>query len=342
VIKTWARMHACEMRLLSSCFEQSFENPAGSLIREFDFTCLYSAQEDHRHDEEQANALVTLILIMPQLCKISLRDWIVGYAELVSISRTCRDTLTHLSILISSDGHGVFAILNTLQKLQQLHLSVEGTSWKHSTCHPLTLTSATNLWWNAQDGKDHTQMIRYLAQCSFGPEASFRLDIPSLDPTAALLLRPLFARNQLRELRIDMPPSTMAVLSSEILQVPSLEFHNTMPHPDLLDTSHLPHTLVFRYPEAEDPPDSEDDEDVNNEDRFWDVLNQLAASHPTHGSQAFVRVWDDEPNEDFDWLEGSSTRHSTFVGRLLKVAVPLHKRGVIVVDRHGRDVKRFL
>jgi hypothetical protein len=170
-------MHACQMRLLSSCFEQSFENPAGSLICEFDFACPYSAQDDHRHDEEQANALITLILMMPQLCKISLRDWIVGYAELVSISRTCRDTLTHLSILISSDGSGVFAILNTLQKLQQLHLSVEGGPWKHSTCHPLTLTSVTNLWWNAQDSEDHTQMIRYLAQCSFGPEASFRLDI---------------------------------------------------------------------------------------------------------------------------------------------------------------------
>jgi hypothetical protein len=338
LIRTWSRMRACNARFLSSRFLQ--RQPAGHMVHDFHIDFPFYQENNEPDMSERNSALITLIMLMPRLRKCTIQNWIVIHAELVCIATSAGSTLTYLEINISPTCDGTFLIINSLLSLKQLWLTFEDGPWSHSTSHPLVLKTLTHLGWVCLDEGNNEQMVAFLAECSIGPGAIFQIDLPGLQPEIAALVRPFFVRNQLEELNIDMPPSSMLVIASDILRIPRVEFHSTMPHPSLLDAPLLPQILRFQYPGDVDCLD--DLEDVQNEERFWSVLGRLGSSSPDRSATSVVRIWDDKPNVDFDWLEGTDPRlHSTFVGRLMKVAVSLHKRGITVTDRRGRNVTNF-
>jgi hypothetical protein len=337
-IRTWSRMAACTAQFLSSHFLQ--RQPAGHMVHDFDIDFPFHQANNEPDTSEKSSALVSLIMLMPRLRKCTIQNLIVIHSELVCIAMSAGSTLTYLEIHISPTCDGTFLIINSLLRLKQLWLTFEDGPWSHSTSHPLVLNTLTHLGWVCLEEGNNEQMVAFLAECSIGPEAIFQIDLPGLQPEIAALVRPFFARNQLKELNIDMLPSSMLVIASDILRIPRVEFHSTMPHPSLLDAPLLPQILRFQYPGDFD--DLDDPEDEQNEERFWSVLDRLGASSPNGSATAVVRIWDNKPNVDFDWLEDTNPRrHSAFVGRLMKVAVSLHKRGITVIDRRGRNVTNF-
>jgi hypothetical protein len=95
----------------------------------------------------------------------------------------------------------------------------------------------------------------------------------------------------------------------------------------------LPTTLIFQCPL---------DESDSQSAAFWQVLNHLSSSAPVRQRSSILRVHWGQYDEEFDWLVSDhstdSVAHAAFVRRLMKVAVLLHGRGIIVVDRHARGV----
>jgi hypothetical protein len=43
-------------------------------------------------------------------------------------------------------------------------------------------------------------------------------------------------------------------------------------------------------------------------------------------------------NELFDWLDEIDLNYAVFIGRLLRVAVKLYKRGIVITDGYGLNV----
>jgi hypothetical protein len=44
------------------------------------------------------------------------------------------------------------------------------------------------------------------------------------------------------------------------------------------------------------------------------------------------------PNQQFDWVGNIDERYTLFIGRLLRVAIILFRRRIMVKDFRGRDV----
>jgi hypothetical protein len=270
---------------------------------------------------EAAETIVCVIMELPRLQSYTLRGWDTSQADLLCMLKTTSD-LTHLDIYFESDYSGVFPIINRFPRLCWLSLSIVGSQWNHSPEQPITLETLSYVSWTSDSDQD--SMVLLLSRCRFSKECRLKVDVPALNPRQARVLDPFFAYHDTTELEINMNISTLCKLTTQISAIPRIVFGGMIP----------PHTLFYTMP----LPESITIYNLHQADHeaLWSLLHSLGASTtPLERRTTLNLHQSDEP--DFDWLELDS-RLAMFVGRLLPLAVALHRRGIVVVDKHGRDV----
>jgi hypothetical protein len=270
---------------------------------------------------EAAETLVCVIMELPRLQSFTLRQWDTRQADLLCMLKTTSD-LTYLDIYFESEDSGIFPIINRFPHLCRLSLSIVGSQWNHSPEQPITLKTLTYVSWTSDSDQD--SMVLLLSRCRFSKECRLKVDVPALNPGQARVLHPFFAYHDIKELEINMKIPTLCKLATQISAIPRIVFGGMIPPHTLFSATLLPESITIY--------------DLHQADHetLWTLLHRLGASTtPLERRTTLNLLQSDEP--DLDWLELDS-RVAMFVGRLLPLAVALHRRGIVVVDKHGRDV----
>jgi hypothetical protein len=328
------RLEALVARLIDSRYTQ--HPPAGHMMHSFHINgrLIY----ENNAEFELTDPILSLIMLAPRLRAFIAHEMTVGRAELLCLSIGCTSTLTELDVRLFPRTQETLRIINSFRCLRKLWIAFrfadeeENSSWIHTATQPLNMPSVTDLWWEWEHGGDDERMAAFFASCTFGTDCRFQIEIPNLLPATVALLLPFFSKHSFKELTIDAAASAIDVLSPAMTNVPYIEFHRTMPPPSFFDGHTLPQTLTLAYPPSTDS------------DSFWDFLGHLSSyDRPPHPEgPTRLRIWWDGDNIDFDWLEDGGLEHTMFIGRLTRLAVALHRRGVLVTDEHGRDVTTLL
>jgi hypothetical protein len=265
--------------------------------------------------------IICVIMELPRLQSYTLRQWSTGQADLVCMLKTASD-LTHLDISFESYYTGVFLVINRFPHLCWLALNIEGRKWDHPPEQSITLETLKFVSWTSDSDQD--SMVLLLSRCRFSKECRLKVDVPALNPGQACVLHPFFAYHDIRELEINMKKSTLCKLSTQISAIPRIVFGGMIPPHTLFSTTLLPESItIYDLHQA-------------NHEPLWTLLRSLEASTTQLEKHTTLNLWQsDEP--DLDWLDLDSPV-PMFVGRLLPLAIALYRRGIIVVDKHGRDV----
>jgi hypothetical protein len=270
---------------------------------------------------EAAETIVCVIMELPRLQSYTLRQWDTSEADLLCMSKTTSD-LMHLDIYFDSDYSGVFPIINRFPHLCWLSLNIAGSQWDHHPEQPITLETLTYVSWTSDSDQD--SMVLLLSRCRFSKQCRLKVDVPALNPGQARVLHPFFAYHDIKELEINMKIPTLCKLATQISAISRIVFGGMIP----------PHTLFYTMP----LPESITIYNLHQADHetLWTLLRSLGAANiPPERRTTLTLYQSDEP--DLDWLDLDSPV-PMFVGRLLPLAVALYRRGIVVVDKHGRDV----
>jgi hypothetical protein len=179
--------------------------------------------------------------------------------------------------------------------------------------------------------QDQATMLTTLARFSFETPLCIQLQLAHLRQERAHILRPLLASSLVENAVLDISKDALTLLAPYIMRIPGIKFIHVMPPPSLLHVENVPDQLTLTYPNS----------DANSERaNFWTFLDHLLASK--HALPEDVLRIDYEINTRFDWFGDSTEAYSIFIGRLLKMAANFYKRGVIITDTHGRDVKSLI
>jgi hypothetical protein len=249
----------------------------------------------------------------------------MGLPELMTLSNTAAVSLTHLELLIESGPDGIFPVMNSFVNLHSLVMDVDGDDWRHSRAHPLKIHSLKHLSWCSESSD--TNMLAFLSQSSLAPDAQVKLQIFEVFGASATLLKPFFARNTIRELELNMETDLVCALMPEIMQCSEVILNTIVPPFASQDTANMayPRKLTIKG--------------IEDEDLFWNELGALVSLPPLVGKTMTLSIsYTSKP--DIDWLDLAAD-NAGFVARLLHHAVILYRRGIIVVDKHDRDVSSF-
>jgi hypothetical protein len=268
----------------------------------------------------------TIILMAPCLHRYRLVGSYTEQPDLMTLSNMAAASLTHLEVTIESDVDGFFPIINSFVNLLSLVIGVEGDEWSHSSAHPLRIDSLKHLSWRS-DSSD-TEMPTFLSQLLLAPDAQVKLQIFEVSDTSATLLKPFFLRNTIREIELVMDPVIVSALMPEIMQCPEVIFNEYAP---LFASQDIPHTGLPRKLTIKR---------IEDEELFWDGLGALASLPPLVGRTMTLSIsYTSKP--DIDWMDLAAD-NADFVAKLLHYAVVLHQSGIIVIDKHGRDVSSLI
>jgi hypothetical protein len=136
--------------------------------------------------------------------------------QLIILSGMAAASLTVLEITIQTDIDGIFPILNLFVRLHSLAIALEGDGWAHSIDTPLHIPTLQHLAWNS-DIQD-SSMAAFIARSTLGPDCGILLILDQLQMDAAILLKPLFSRNTIREIEVVMEHDALAVLMPDIMK----------------------------------------------------------------------------------------------------------------------------
>jgi hypothetical protein len=311
VIKTGHRLETLQTRLYENTYIHS--KNLGRMIRTLDVDSrMSSAIESAR----------TIILMAPCLHRYRFVGCYTEQPDLMTLSNMAAASLTHLEVTIESDVDGFFPIINSFVNLHSLVIGVDGDEWSHSSAHPLKINSLKHLSWRSESSD--TEMPTFLSQLSLAPDAQVKLQMFEIPGTSATLLKPFFVRNTIRELELLMDPDIVSALMPEIMQCPEVIFNEYVP---LFASQDIPHTGLPRKLTIKR---------IEDEELFWDGLGTLVSLPPLIGRTMTLSIsYTSKP--DIDWLDLAAD-NAEFVARLLHHAIVLYRRGIIIVDKHGRDV----
>jgi hypothetical protein len=325
-----AQLQAFTLRLFSSTYVS--QNSIGASIRKFGYDV--SSDTDDSEETLMSNVdinqtMVSAIMQMSQLQIYDTSGIISDRLTCISLSTMCAATLSVLEIDVKSNADGVIPVLNTLRQLTRLCLWFRKGTWTHNSSLPLNLPSLGFLLWSHP--QDQATMLTTLAQSSFEMPICIQLQLANLRRERAHILRPLLASSLIEDAILDISKDAMILLAPDIVRIPAIRFIDVMPPPSLLDAETVPDQLTLAYPQS----------NANSEQAsFWTFLDHLLASKHTL-PEDFLRI-DYEIDTRFDWFGDSTEAYSIFIGRLLKMAANFYKRGVIITDIHGRDVKSLV
>jgi hypothetical protein len=325
-LKTPSQLMAFKTRLHDAAYVSG--KPIGHMVRKL---VLNFTSSESNEDIETA-----LIFVATQMPKLHTYD-VSGQAPKVSIALlSCLSvlsaaTLTYLDINIPPGGDAIFPVISSLYTLDSLFLRIVAPGeWTHSAASPISLNGLKEMYYQWEDMRPNNNFLVFLSKCWFGTGGEFELRTPKLvlDPEQATLLQPFFSRHIFASISLSMPSRALALLASSISNAKSLMFYDCIPPPGALPT--LPESLVLYYPSP------------NEEDReaFWDFLACPSAA-PADAKQdppAIVEIYYSD-KEYFDWLDQIDLDYTVFIGRLLRVAVELYKRDIVITDAYGRNVK---
>jgi hypothetical protein len=251
----------------------------------------------------------------------------VKHAALSCLATLSAGTLTTLDCHICPYTDGTMPVLNACQGLRDLSLRVLPGSWMQSSAHTLSIRGLRHVLWSY--GAHDDRLVRFIAQCWFGPRCAFELHMPSLRASKAAPLLQMLQLHACDKLLLSVPPRCLRALAPAIKKASAITLFDSVPPPGMLVT--VPRELTLHYPLA-------GGQGAEREE-FWAFLERIA--HSMGGAaqtppQATVRIY--RKAAEFDWLSHADTAVTVFVGRLLVVAVALYKCGVVVRDVHGRDV----
>jgi hypothetical protein len=280
---------------------------------------------------ELTDHLICIVLLLPRLRRYWMNAITTNQTLLVTISRIASD-LTFLWLLIDAEGAGVCEVNNKFRKLRSLSLKFNDDPWVLSAERPLRLSTVTRLaWMSPASEKD---MLLLLSRCRFASECHMQITVDEASPAHAGVLRPFFHAHSIMSLRIGMPPASLSVLSAEIMQISSVVFDGVVPPLKMMQTRPLPNTITIQLLSTEE-----------NEAELWELLAQLCAGSDVLAKSTTLKLCRDE-EQDWGWLERAAgdagASDALFVGRLLPWAVELHRRGIVIVDKHARDVSGLM
>jgi hypothetical protein len=294
----------------------------GRMVREFELAKSSIPVNGTSIDQE----LLIVLMQLPHLQRCDLSIHTSNIATLVCLSNTCADALTSLEVTIYASEPATLSVINSLTRLTTLSLFFISGPWGHSSGPPLRLKSLAILVWFAAQADD--DMIIFLSRCSLRPRCTLQLKLDSPDIRTELL-RPFFHTNTIDMLKLSMPGRCLVLLAPEILRARSVMFYEHMPPPALLDIAPTcPSTLSLHFPVLQ----------PQEQLAFWNFLDRLAnfqVPAPTKEITVFVYYL---PNRQFDWVGNIDERYTLFIGRLLRVAIVLFRRRIMVKDVRGRDV----
>jgi hypothetical protein len=315
VISTGHRLGTLQTRLYESTYIDS--KSLGRMIRALDVDLSISGSIE---------SVRTIILMTPCLHRYRLVGSFTEQPDLMILSNMAAASLTHLDVTIESDIDGIFPIINSFVNLQNLVIDFEGNDWSHSSAHPLRINSLKHLSWMSESSD--TEMPAFFSQSLLAPDAQVRLQIFEVPDTSATLLKEFFKRNTIREIELLMDPGIVSALMPEIMQCPEVIFNEYVPLFASQDIPHtgLPRKLTIRM--------------IEDEDLFWEGLGALVSLPPLVGKTMTLSIsYTSKP--DIDWLDLGAD-NANFVAKLLHYAVVLYRHGIIVIDKHGRDVSSLL
>jgi hypothetical protein len=289
-----------------------------------------SDSDDEDADECSAmeDAILFALLQTSNLRKCKLgRHNPVSHAALSCLATLSAATLTTLDCHIRPYVDGVMPVINACQGLRVLCLRVLSGTWMHSPAHTLSISGLLHVFWSYDAHDD--RLVRFIAQCWFGPRCTFELHMPNLRASKTAPLLQMLQLHACDKLLLSVPPRCLRALAPAIKQASAVTLFYSVPPPGTLVT--VPRELKLHYPVG-GGQGGERDELWAFLDRFTDSMGGAAQTPP----QATVRIYRNAA--EFDWLARADTAATVFVGRLLVVAVALYKCGVVVRDVHGRDV----
>jgi hypothetical protein len=311
-----------EGRRLIALQKQLYEN---TYLRAKDTGRMIHTLDVRVFDPGAKESVHMIVLMTPRLRRYQVPGYYMGQPELATLSNMAAASLTRLEVTIQSEIDGIFPIINSFVNLHSLVVEVEGEDWNHSSAHPLKIHSLKYFSWYSETSD--TKMPDLLSQVLLAPDAQVKLRLYQVTNTFAPLLKPFFVRNTIRQLELLMDPDLMCALMPEIMQCPEVIFNECVPPFASLDIADMafPRKITIKY--------------IEEEDLFWDALGALASLPPLVDKATTLSIsYTSEP--DIDWLDLAAD-NADFVARLVHHAVVLYRRGIIVVDKHGRGVSSF-
>jgi hypothetical protein len=285
-------------------------------------------------DPDVREAISSILLYTDGLQNFTLMDFTITRSQLTLISRMSKSSLTSLYIQISPASDGIFLILNTLTSLRCLGISTVGGIWEHSLNHPLRGANIIDSSFYLETCTDDA--LRFVSQCKYAQDGKLELVIPALTPANAPLLRPLLSSHLFRQLILDLPSASLAILVPDLKGVRQLSFGENIPPDSIMDLVPLLDKVGFMLPAY--------CQDDGYQPRLMDFLIRLSQASLTwpKGKQTKVTIGLSNHSE-FSWLQeeeedDTEEVEQAFVDRLAPIATALLERGVVIVDDDDHDV----
>jgi hypothetical protein len=127
-------------------------------------------------------------------------------------------------------------------------------------------------------------MLLLLSRCRFASECHMKIKVEEASLDHIGVLRPFFHAHKILSLRVEMPPASLSVLSTEIMQISSVEFDGVVPSLEMMQTRPLSDTITIQNLNVDD----------ENEAKLWELLPSYAraltcSQSPPHSGFAAAR-----------------------------------------------------
>jgi hypothetical protein len=319
------RQRLCESDQLSG-------RPIGHMVRTLTMEGLGSDADDTEvWDDRSMDAISTVLSILLQVPCLQqytlIEGWTTSQADLLCLA-TIATNLTSLNVKLDPEIDGFVPVLNKLRNLHRLFLQFNNSEWRQSTEPPIRLPAVTHFSWTSYE--DAEDMLTLLSGTRLAQECHMVLEIGGVEPDDMAILQPLFDSHRILTLQVALDNESMSLLVREIMRVPKVTFFGVVPQLFLWANQVLPSEIVIQLHYHDNG---------EKEEELFEVLSDLCMDSRlplTHSTILKLQLPD---RWEWDWLErNAGADHALFVGNLLPLAVPLYHRGIVVVDKNGRDV----
>jgi hypothetical protein len=305
------------------------------------------------------NLLVAVLLACPLLQSLKLHDLPVTRACTAILLRTSSNHLTSITLCVDPENTrsaGVFDYLGRLRRLEQLYIRVlpfnaalASDAWDDS--HALEMPHVKTLSWSLEemDYPASEAVLRYISRCRVDRTAALHLDMVQSFPPQAALLVPFFEAHRLTALTLVCDGEFLASIAPQLARIERVSVPWAVPPIELLAADTLPSHLTMGLM----PKDSELDHT-----RFWAFLKALPKRHGAPMTLCIVTsrrcqrwTYDQRrtskpmfmyPDTRFLWSDGKYDAYAAFIGKLMGEAMRLYDKGVIIVDKKGRDIANLI
>jgi hypothetical protein len=81
----------------------------------------------------------------------------------------------------------------------------------------------------------------------------------------------------------------------------------------------------------------------DEESDLWEFLDTLFEQPNSIRLATTIRITiNRDTGEEFKWSDGATPLYSAFIGKLMTDAVRFYKRGIVIIDADGRDIKSLV